>query len=74
MMLRALPLLLLLSACADFPEVGQAIARSGPATPTPALLPMEQITTPAPRAEARGDALSARVAALRARAAALRAR
>ncbi len=71
----ALSALLLLAACADFPEVDAAAARldKGPA---PQLLPTEDILARAAlpgRAEGAGDAVAARVARLKARAARLRA-
>lgn len=77
MVLRVIPFLVLLSACADFPEVSQALAKtSKTVSATPALLPMEQIAAsiPGARAENSGAVLASRAAALRARAAVLRAR
>jgi len=64
-----IPALLLLAACAQFPEVDAASrAVAGPA---PALVPLGPLlAVPPPQAAARGAALSARAAALQARAAA----
>ncbi len=61
-------LVLLLSACTDFPEVDAASRNiTGSA---PALIPLDGLLdAPAPQAQARGDALAARAAALRGRAA-----
>ncbi len=60
----AIILALLLSGCADFPQVDAASRDiTGPA---PALIPLDGVfEVPAPQAQARGDALAARAAALR---------
>ncbi len=71
-MIRALILCLTLAACTPFPEVDMVAGRStGPAA---ALLPMDDLLaqTGQPRAQAAGNALTARAAALRSRATALR--
>jgi len=66
-MYRILFLAFLLTACTDFPEV--TAASRDVAGPAPALLPLDQLlASPAPLAEARGDALAAEAAALRRRA------
>ena len=70
-----LPLLLLLTACATFPEVDRAEARLKPG-PAPSLLPTEDLLARVDavgRVQAARDGLALRAAALRARAARLRA-
>lgn len=72
-MIRALPLFLLLAACADFPEVGRAEAKLASPDVTPALLTAEELASVAsPPAATPG--LFAEAAALRARADRLRRR
>ena len=72
--MRALPLLIALAACADFPEVDALESAAARNAPFPALLPTAAFEGgPAPRlSPATGAALEGRIAALRARAAALR--
>lgn len=74
--MRALPAILLLSACATFPEVDRASAPYDNAAP-PRLLPTDQVLA-AEGADLSGPeanaALLARAEALRARAGALRSR
>ena len=58
---------LILSACAQFPQV-DAVSGEGTTLVTPALLPVEDLLIgPLGQAEARGAVLAARAAALRAR-------
>jgi hypothetical protein len=75
-MLRAvLILLVVLSACARFPEVDTAQAARGGGGATPALAPIDGLigqATPALALTEAGDALAARAADLEARAAAMR--
>lgn len=72
-MTRILPLLLLLSACADFPEVGRAEAQLTNPGATPPLLTTAEMDAiiEAPVTD-RSGALSGEAAALHARAARLR--
>lgn len=67
-MTRALPLLMLLAACTQFPQVDAA---SKSIAPAPALLPMDELIAQVDQTAAL-DPLAARIAALRARADALR--
>ncbi len=72
-MIRALPLCLLLAACADFPEVGRAEAAFATSGTAPALLTAEELAQINPRTSNAAAGLAAQAAALRARAARLRA-
>jgi hypothetical protein len=72
---RAMPLLLVLAACSDFPEVGRAEAKLATTATTPPLLTAEQLALVTGGGLAdRSGALSVEAASLRARAAALRQR
>ena len=73
-MIRALPLFLLLAACSDFPEVGQAEAALANPGDTPALLTTDELDALAVQAPDRSAALVGEAAALRARADRLRRR
>lgn len=73
-MIRALPLFVLLAACADFPEVGRAEAALANPGQTPALLTSVELAQLSVNAPDRSNALSAEAAALRARAERLRRR
>ena len=71
-MLRALPLFLLLAACADFPEVGRAEAELARAGDTPALLTDSALAALVAGAPDRSDTLAAEASSLRDRARRLR--
>lgn len=74
-MIRALPFLLLLSACSDFPEVGRAEAKLATSATTPALLTAEEMAALGLQPSTdQSAALAAEAARLRARANALRRR
>lgn len=73
-MIRALPLFLLLAACADFPEVGRAEAKLTSADVTPPLLTAEELALALSNPSVSAPALAAEAAALRARADRLRRR
>lgn len=70
-MIRALPALLLLAACADFPDVGAAVAASGATPPLLTATELAAITGTTPDLS---NALAAEAAALRSRARLLRQR
>jgi hypothetical protein len=73
-MIRALPLFLLLTACADFPEVGRAEAALVNPGDTPALLTSDEMAALSVTAPDRSAALAGEAAALRNRARHLRQR
>jgi hypothetical protein len=73
-MIRALPLILLLSACADFPEVGRAEADLAPAKTAPALLTTDELAAVVPAEVEDTNGLTGAALALQARARALRQR
>ena len=67
-MIRPLTLCLALAACGTTP---QANWPTGPAGPTPALLPLDALAGDGTLTDARGATLAAKAAALKARAAAI---
>lgn len=73
-MIRALPLCLLLAACADFPDVGRAETDLEASGETPALLTARELAALTTAAPDRSNALASDVAALRERARRLRQR
>ena len=73
-MIRALPFLLMLAACSDFPEVGKAEAMLADPGATPALLTAAEIAAINTAAPNRSNALGGEVAGLQDRARRLRLR
>lgn len=73
-MIRALPILLLLTACTDFPQVGRAEAELATDSTTPSLLTADELATLGASTPDLSNALSAEAAGLRARATRLRQR
>ncbi len=73
-MTRTLPLLALLAACADIPEVGRAEAALADPGQTPALLTADQLASLTGSTPDLSNALAGEAAALRARADRLRRR
>lgn len=73
-MIRALPVLLLLAACSDFPEVGRAEAELANPGATPALLTVDELAALVTTTPDRSNAMAGEVAALRDRARRLRQR
>lgn len=73
-MIRALPLCLLLAACADFPDVGRAETDLEASGETPALLTAHELAALTTAAPDLSNALAGDVAGLRERARRLRQR
>lgn len=73
-MIRALPILLLLTACTDFPQVGHAESELATASTTPTLLTADELVALGASTPDLSNALDAEAAALRARATRLRQR
>ena len=70
----ALPVMIALAACAQFPELEEVVSESARNAPYAKLGPIEDLQATAPEAtitEATGDAIEARASRLKARASAL---